>query len=154
MKPNRAKHLIYFEYIYYINLFLHIVEKWPNILAVFTPQDFKVCLTIFQHYASKGYYSNYIGSIEHVIPPRARLEVEEGGRKITPRLKLVRILLETGNLVRKFTHICSFRKHTFQYQGLLNFADVSIFFRKKSAFCGKNGTFTQSNSVRVVQKKF
>ena len=35
--------------------------------------------------------------------------------KITPPscLKLVRIMLETWYLVRKYTHICSFRKNTF-----------------------------------------
>ena len=41
-----------------------------------------------------------------------RFEVGEGG-KITPRLKLVRIMLETLNLARKYTPICSFRKYTF-----------------------------------------
>ena len=49
---------------------------------------------------------------------------------------------ETWNLVRKYTYTCSFRKYTFQCQNTLNFADASIF--------GKNGTFTQSNSVRAV----
>ena len=38
---------------------------------------------------------------------------EVGGCKITPCLKLVRIMLETWNLGRKCTHICSFRKYTF-----------------------------------------
>ena len=33
--------------------------------------------------------------------------------KITPCLKLFRIMLETWNLVRKYTHIISFRKYTF-----------------------------------------
>ena len=41
-----------------------------------------------------------------------RFEVEGGG-KITPRLKPVRIMLETSNLARKYTPICSFRKYTF-----------------------------------------
>ena len=72
-----------------------------------------------------------------------------GGSKITPCLKSVKITLETSNLARKYKHICSFRKYTFQYQGPLNFADVSIFC-KKSAFFGKNSTFTQSKSVRAV----
>ena len=36
-----------------------------------------------------------------------------GGTKITPGLKLVRITLETWNLVRKYTHTCSFWKYTF-----------------------------------------
>ena len=31
----------------------------------------------------------------------------------TTYLKFVRIILETWNLVRKYTHICSFRKYTF-----------------------------------------
>ena len=36
-----------------------------------------------------------------------------GGGKITPRLKLVKIMLETSNLAHKYTPICSFRKYTF-----------------------------------------
>ena len=38
---------------------------------------------------------------------------EVGGVKLSPCLKLVRIMLETSNLVRKYTPICSFRKYTF-----------------------------------------
>ena len=60
-----------------------------------------------------------------------------GGRGITLCLKLVRMMLETWNFVRKFAHICSFRKYTFQYQGFLNFADVSIFFGKTQHFLAK-----------------
>ena len=37
--------------------------------------------------------------------------------------KLVRVMLETWNLLRTYTRICSFRKYTFQYQNPLNFAD-------------------------------
>ena len=36
----------------------------------------------------------------------------EGG-KITPCLKLVRIMLEASKLARKYIPICSFRKYTF-----------------------------------------
>ena len=39
-------------------------------------------------------------------------EVGEVG-KITPCLKLVRVMLETSNLVNTYTHIFSFRKYTF-----------------------------------------
>ena len=62
----------------------------------------------------------------------------EGG-KITPHpcLKLVRIMLEIANLTHKYTHICSFRKYIFYYQGLLNFADVSIFFGKNKRLLAK-----------------
>ena len=63
-----------------------------------------------------------------------------------PRLKPVRITLETWNVVRKYAHICSFRKYTFQYQGPLHLADVSIFC-KKSAFFDKNSAFTQSREL-------
>ena len=35
------------------------------------------------------------------------------GGKITPCLKLVRIMLESSNLARKYTPVCSFRKYTF-----------------------------------------
>ena len=33
--------------------------------------------------------------------------------KITPGLKLVRVMLENSNLPRKYTHIFNFRKYTF-----------------------------------------
>ena len=37
-------------------------------------------------------------------------EVKEGGGgKINPCLKLVRIMLQTWNLIHKYTHICSFK---------------------------------------------
>ena len=45
------------------------------------------------------------------------------------------------------------RKYTFQYQQLLNFADVTIFCRK-SAFFVEISTFTQSNSMRAVLETF
>ena len=81
-----------------------------------------------------------------------RFEVERG--KIIVRLKLVRFMLETCNLVRKYTYICSFRKYTIQYQDFPNFADVSIFLQKNPAFFSKNSTFTQSNSVTAVLEIF
>ena len=49
-------------------------------------------------------------------------------------LEFVRIMLETWNLVRKYTPICSFRKYNFYHQGPLKFADVS----KNSSFTGQN----------------
>ena len=71
-----------------------------------------------------------------------------------PCIKLVRIILETWDLVRKYTLICSFRKHIFQYQGFLTFADVTMFLAKISIFSKKNSTFTQGNSVRAVLEIF
>ena len=37
----------------------------------------------------------------------------EGGGKITPCLKPVRIILKTSNLAPKYTPICSFRKYIY-----------------------------------------
>ena len=37
----------------------------------------------------------------------------EGGVKLPPSLKLVRIVLETSNLASNYTLVCSFRKYTF-----------------------------------------
>ena len=59
-----------------------------------------------------------------------------GGIKLL-RLKLVRIMLSTSNLARKYTDISSFKKYTFQYQGPLNFADFSIFSKKNLWFLAK-----------------
>ena len=42
-----------------------------------------------------------------------RFDVGRGKITPSPCLKLVRITLKTWNLVRKCTHICSFRKYTF-----------------------------------------
>ena len=67
----------------------------------------------------------------------AHFEVGRRRVKLPPCLILVRIMLGTWNLVRQFTHICSFRKYNFQYQGTLNFADFcwcQHLFCKKSAF--------------------
>ena len=41
------------------------------------------------------------------------VHVKVGGSKITPCLKLVRIMLEIRNLVRKYAQTFNFRKNTF-----------------------------------------
>ena len=46
-------------------------------------------------------------------------------------VELVRIMLETWNLVCESINLCSFRKHTFQCQDPLDFADVSMFCKKR-----------------------
>ena len=66
-----------------------------------------------------------------------RFEVGGEGVKLLPCLKLVKIMLETLNLTRKYTLICSFRKYTFFWLDLLNFADVGIFLQKISVFSPK-----------------
>ena len=60
-----------------------------------------------------------------------------GEVKLPPCLKLVRIMLETSNVARKYTHLCSFRKYTFYYQAYLKFADASIFLQKYHRFLAK-----------------
>ena len=60
-----------------------------------------------------------------------------GGVNYSPCLKLVRIMLGTLNLVCKYTHICSFRKYAFQYQGILIFAYISIIFWQKQYLYSK-----------------
>ena len=44
--------------------------------------------------------------------------VAVGVKLPSPSLKLVRIMLETCNLVRNCRYICSFRKYTFMYQNV------------------------------------
>ena len=55
-------------------------------------------------------------------------------------------MLETSDLGRKCTPICSFRKYTFQYLDPLNFADVSIFFAKNQRFLSKKYSQQQCES--------
>ena len=45
--------------------------------------------------------------------------------------KLIIIMLETWNLVRKYTSTQTYGKYTFQQQDLFNLANVSTFFLKK-----------------------
>ena len=61
-------------------------------------------------------------------------------------------MLETENLVRKYAHIYSFRKYTFQSAKYLLILLMSalIFAKKKSVFLGRNGTFTKRNSGTAV----
>ena len=54
-----------------------------------------------------------------------------------PCLKLVRIMLQTSNLARTYTPICSFRKYTIYCLSPLNFADVSIFLQNVNVFSPK-----------------
>ena len=62
-----------------------------------------------------------------------------------PRLKLVRIMLETSNLTGKYT--------PFSAKALLILL-ISAFFCKYQRFFSKNSTFTQSNSVTAVLEIF
>ena len=75
------------------------------------------------------------------------------GVKLPLCLKLVRIMLETSNLVRKYTSICSFRKYTFQCLGPLNFADVSIFLQKNQRFLSKKVPLLKA-IVRELYQRF
>ena len=74
-----------------------------------------------------------------------------GEGKVAPCVKLVRIMLESSNLVRKYKHICSFRKYTFQYQGLLNFTDVSIFLQIISIFWQKQYLYSKQQYQSCVK---
>ena len=77
---------------------------------------------------------------------------EVGGVNL-PRLKLVRIMLETWNLVREYTHKFSLRKYIFLVPRPSYFCWCQDFC-KKISFFGKNSTFTESNSVRAVLEIF
>ena len=78
---------------------------------------------------------------------RLHFEVREGERGLPSSLKIVRVMLETSNLARKFKLLCSFRKYTFQYKGPLNFADITIFCKKIKAFWPKQCVYSQQFSV-------
>ena len=62
-------------------------------------------------------------------------------------------MVESSNLASKYKHIFSFRKYTFEYQGLLNFADAAFFAKNQCCF-EQNSAFTQSNSVRALLENF
>ena len=60
-------------------------------------------------------------------------------------------MLETSNLARKYTPICSFTKYTFQCLDPLNFADVSIFLQKISVFCLKKYFYSKQQCESCVR---
>ena len=70
----------------------------------------------------------------------------ESGRQNYPlHLKLVRINLETWNLVRKYNHIL---------ENISFSAKIPWIFYKKPAFFGISSTLIRSNSIRDVLKIF
>ena len=86
-----------------------------------------------------------------------------GGNKSTPPplppsnpffWKLVRIMLESWNLVRKFTHICSCKKYTFQYQGFLNKSRIRLLNCCKSAINWKNNNDAAICRHDLIMKLF
>ena len=62
-------------------------------------------------------------------------------------------MLETSNLARKYTPICSFRKYTFQCLGTIYFADVSIFC-KNQRFCPKKYLYSKQQFQSCVREIF
>ena len=60
-------------------------------------------------------------------------------------------MLETSNLARKYTPICSFRKYSFYYLGPLSFADVSIFLQNISVFCPKKYLYSKQQCESCVR---
>ena len=65
--------------------------------------------------------------------------------------KTFRIMLETSNLARKYTAICSSRKYNFQCQDPLSFADFSTFLQKISVFCPKKYLYSKQQCENCVR---
>ena len=61
-------------------------------------------------------------------------------------------MLETSNLTRKYTLVCSFRKYTFQCLGILNFSNVRIFLQKISVFCRKKYLYSKQQCESCVKR--
>ena len=118
--------------------FGHCLHQWPN---VFYSHDLTGNRSKYQHQTSELCKTKAVGFLGIRF---------EGGNYHHPCLKVVRIMLETSDLARKYTYWCSFRKYTLQYHSPLSFAHVSIIFAKIPSFFDKNSTFAQSNSVRGV----
>ena len=76
-----------------------------------------------------------------------------GGDKINPCLKLVRIMLETLNLTRKYTHICSSREYTFSTKVSLILL-MSAFFGKKSAVFAQKYIYSKQYCESCVRDFF
>ena len=60
-------------------------------------------------------------------------------------------MIETQNLVRKYTHIFSFRKYTTWYQDPLSFTDVSIFLQKLCIFWQKQYLYSKQQCESCVR---
>ena len=86
---------------------------------------------------------------------RVRFEVRRGGGKITPCLKLIRVMLESWNLVRKYTYTYVVSENMpFGTKAFLILLMLTFFLQKISVFFGNDSTFTQSSIVRTVLKIF
>ena len=127
---NRRKTLDIFSWKFCeYNTYIHNVEKWANIIWNTKPHDFQSILGHFSILSIKRLNLICVGPFGICF--------EVGVGKITPCLKLVRVILETWNLVCKYTHMCSFRKYTIRKQGPPNFTNDSKFFQKIYIFWQK-----------------
>ena len=144
-----------FTYNPLLRFFTLFIDSYFNILVF--PENAKycwgtvVCFCCFIQFLCRSYYKKNKHQMSFLW---GRFEVGEGGLPSPlSSPKLVRMMLKTSNLVYTYTHMCSFRKYTCQYQRLINFAYVSIFLQKINTL-GENSTFTQSNTVRAVLEIF
>ena len=60
-------------------------------------------------------------------------------------------MLQTSNVARTYTPICSFRKYTFYCLSPLNFADVSIFLQKVNVFSPKKYLYSKQQCESCVR---
>ena len=60
-------------------------------------------------------------------------------------------MLETKNLARKHAQIFSFRKYIFQYQGALNFDNISVFLQKIGIFWQKQYLYSKQQCESCVR---
>ena len=93
-----------------------VIRYKVHSLSVNASSIFSVKLVIIWVNLEEKVSKNQNVTLTWVGSLRVRFEVKGlGGRgiKLLPSLKLVGIMLETSNLVRKYIHICNFRKYPF-----------------------------------------
>ena len=93
-----------------------VIRYRVHSLSVNASSIFSVKLVIIWVNLEEKVSKNQNVTLTWVGSLRVRFEVKglEGrGIKLLPSLKLVGIMLETSNLVRKYIHICNFRKYPF-----------------------------------------
>ena len=141
-------------------LYLVIVRRlaFPILEESVVTSYFVIIISLFISFLT-SHYCNFGTCTNSKVGGLFRGSFWGGGNYPTPFpprplcLKLVRLILETSNLARKYILIYSFRKYIFYYLSPLSFADVSIFC-KNLAFFVQKSTFPQGNSMRAVLEIF
>ena len=116
-------------------LWARLLSKAKSKVTTFLPNAFRRNIS-FHYFCQKVRNKCILLTLIWVSFLGVRFEVFMCVGGIHPRLKLVRSMLDTSNLARKYRHTCTFKNIPFSTKAFLILM-MSAYFKKKSVFLAK-----------------